>query len=69
MRPTRSGADLTLPEPRAGGRPDALWGLQQDAPFPPALDFVLPSPSGLVRLSLAEKLVWYQGLARLAAAR
>ncbi|MEK0083501.1 hypothetical protein [Benzoatithermus flavus] len=44
-------------------------GLQQDAPFPLARDFVLPSPSELVRTSFAEKLVWYRGLARLAAAR
>jgi TDG/mug DNA glycosylase family protein len=97
MRPTRSAADLSMAELRAGaprlarlvaehgpgivaytgkgvyvgagGRPEAPWGLQEGALFPPASDYVLPSPSGLVRLSFAEKLGWYQGLAALAAAR
>ena len=55
----------------AGGRPDAAWGLQPGALlFAPAVDHVLPSPSGLVRLSFEEKLRWYRDLAeRVAAAR
>lgn len=97
MRPTRSAADLSAAELRAGaprlarlvaehgprlvayagkgvyvgagGRPDAPWGLQEGRLFPPALDYVLPSPSGLVRLSFAEKLRWYQGLAALLGSR
>src|SRR3954452_15114707 len=42
----------------------APWGLQADRLFGRSVDdFVLPSPSGLVRLSFAEKLRWYSALA------
>ena len=47
----------------AAGRADAAWGLQQDRLFPPAKDVVVPSPSGLVRLSFASKLRYYSELA------
>lgn len=47
----------------AAGRADAAWGLQQDRLFPPAKDVVVPSPSGLVRLTFAEKLPYYSELA------
>jgi len=47
----------------AAGRSDAAWGLQQTRLFPPANDVVLPSPSGLVRLTFAEKLRYYVELA------
>lgn len=47
----------------AAGRANAAWGLQQDRLFPPAKDVVVPSPSGLVRLTFAEKLTYYTELA------
>jgi len=47
----------------AAGRAQAPWGLQADRLFGDVDDFVLPSPSGLVRLSFAEKLRWYRALA------
>jgi double-stranded uracil-DNA glycosylase len=47
----------------AAGRAQAPWGLQAGCLFGDAEDFVLPSPSGLVRLSFAEKLRWYRALA------
>jgi TDG/mug DNA glycosylase family protein len=53
----------------AGGRPEAGWGLQPGSLFPPVQDHVLPSPSGLVRLSFAEKLRWYADLASLVGMR
>lgn len=51
----------------AAGNDKAPWGLQPGTLFPPAADFVLPSPSGLARLPLAEKLRWYRELAGLPA--
>ncbi|MDX9875604.1 MAG: mismatch-specific DNA-glycosylase [Spongiibacteraceae bacterium] len=48
----------------ASGRSRAPWGKQDEALFPGSIDFVLPSPSGLVRMTFAEKLVWYQALAQ-----
>jgi TDG/mug DNA glycosylase family protein len=53
----------------AAGRTRASWGLQADRLFGEALDFVLPSPSGLVRLSFEEKLGWYRELAGRVAGR
>ncbi len=47
----------------AAGRAQAPWGLQADRLFGSVEDFVLPSPSGLVRLSFTEKLRWYSALA------
>ena len=47
----------------AAGRTQAPWGLQAERLFGDADDFVLPSPSGLVRLSFPEKLRWYRTLA------
>ena len=44
------------------GRSQAEWGLQHNNLFPHSLDFVLPSPSGLVRMQFDEKLVWYRKL-------
>ena len=49
----------------AAGNDRAPWGLQPSTLFPPALDFALPSPSGLARLPFAEKLRWYRELALL----
>jgi double-stranded uracil-DNA glycosylase len=49
----------------AGGRAGAGWGARPGSLFG-ALDHVLPSPSGLVRLSFDEKLRWYRELAGLA---
>jgi len=46
----------------ASGRSAAPWGRQADALFPPAVDFVLPSPSGLVRMTFAAKLRHYAAL-------
>jgi TDG/mug DNA glycosylase family protein len=53
----------------AAGRTRASWGPQADRLFGEALDFVLPSPSGLVRLSFEEKLGWYRELAGRVAGR
>lgn len=53
----------------ASGRLRAAWGRQAESVFVGATDFVLPSPSGLVRLSFEAKLEWYQALARLAGRR
>jgi TDG/mug DNA glycosylase family protein len=47
----------------AGGRAEAGWGLQPGSLFDGAADAVLPSPSGLVRLSFEEKLRWYREVA------
>ncbi|HZH28653.1 MAG TPA: mismatch-specific DNA-glycosylase [Azospirillaceae bacterium] len=47
----------------AGGRSDAPWGEQSEGLFEGAVDFVLPSPSGLARLPFAEKLKHYRALA------
>jgi TDG/mug DNA glycosylase family protein len=47
----------------AGGRAEAGWGLQPGSLFDGALDAVLPSPSGLVRLTFEEKLRWYREVA------
>jgi len=46
----------------AAGAAEAPWGLQAGILFPPARDFVLPSPSGLARLPYAEKLRWFKAL-------
>lgn len=43
----------------------APWGLQVEPLFGAARDFVLPSPSGLVRMSFAEKLEHYRALSQL----
>lgn len=43
----------------------APWGLQPEPLFGEALDFVLPSPSGLVRMPFEGKLEHYQALSRL----
>jgi double-stranded uracil-DNA glycosylase len=48
----------------AAGLDRAPWGAQPgEGVMAPALDFVLPSPSGLARLRYAEKLRWYKALA------
>jgi TDG/mug DNA glycosylase family protein len=52
-----TGKGVYLP---ASGRDRADWGLQPDSLFPPAVDVVLPSPSGLARLPFEEKLRWYR---------
>lgn len=49
----------------AAGLDRAPWGLQPGSVFPPAADFVLPSPSGLARMLFDEKLRWYRELAEL----
>ncbi len=92
-RPTRTAAELSKAELRAGaprmrdlvgryrpqvvaytgkgvylaaiGRAHAPWGLQPDTIAPPACDFVVPSPSGLVRMTLEEKLHWFRQLTEL----
>lgn len=46
----------------ASGLPRADWGLQPQSLFRGALDFVLPSPSGLVRMPFEDKLVLYREL-------
>jgi TDG/mug DNA glycosylase family protein len=40
-------------------------GLQHDSIVPGIADFVLPSPSGLNRISFAEQLHWYRDLQKL----
>lgn len=49
----------------ATGQAQAGWGVQPQRLFPPAADFILPSPSGLVRMSFDAKLQWYRALADL----
>lgn len=51
----------------AAGVARAEWGVQPTRLFPPAIDVVLPSPSGLARLSYAEKLRCYRLLAEVCA--
>jgi TDG/mug DNA glycosylase family protein len=46
----------------AARRPQAGWGAQPEALFADASDFVLPSPSGLVRMTFEAKLQWYRAL-------
>lgn len=53
--------------PAATGKPQAAWGEQPTRLFVGAVDFVLPSPSGLARLPIAEKLPWFTELATLTA--
>lgn len=48
----------------AAARSSGEWGAQPCSLCAPALDFVLPSPSGLVRMSFDEKLRWYTALAQ-----
>ena len=57
-----TGKGVYLAAARLGS---AGWGLQPARLFPPAADFVLPSPSGLVRMRFEEKLAWYRELRRL----
>lgn len=92
-RPTRSAAEVTRAEYRAGaerlrevlrvvrpsavcytgkgvylhasGRPRATWGVQPLPLVDGVLDFVAPSPSGLVRMSFAEVARHYADLASL----
>lgn len=47
----------------ASGQARAGWGAQPGRLFSHAVDFVLPSPSGLVRMPFEAKLQWYQALA------
>lgn len=49
----------------AVGKVRAPWGLQETRAFEPALDFVLSSPSGRVRMLFEEKLTYYRQLADL----
>lgn len=51
----------------ASARKSAPWGLQRTC-LAAAVDFIAPSPSGLVRMSFVEKLQWYQQLAQLKSA-
>ena len=46
----------------ASGQKNAPWGLQQDSLFDGVLDVVLPSPSGRVRMSFADRLGHYRTL-------
>jgi TDG/mug DNA glycosylase family protein len=48
----------------AAARSSAAWGLQPERLFPPAFDFVVPSPSGLVRMTFEQKLQHYRALRR-----
>jgi TDG/mug DNA glycosylase family protein len=48
----------------AAGVRHAAWGAQPTALVAGVTDFVLPSPSGLARIPLAEKARWYSELAR-----
>ena len=57
---TGKGAYLAV-----AGKTAAPWGAQQERVFGKALDFVLPSPSGRVRLRFEDKLVFYRELAEL----
>lgn len=47
----------------ASGRSTAPWGRQPEGLLPPTADFVVPSPSGLVRMTFAAKLEHYTALA------
>lgn len=49
----------------ASGKSSALWGLQAVSLFAGVHDVVLPSPSGRVRMSFADKLEHYRALALL----
>ncbi len=49
----------------ASGKKSAPWGLQDGSLFAGVKDVVLPSPSGRVRLSFADKLGHYRALAAL----
>ncbi|HYD29748.1 MAG TPA: mismatch-specific DNA-glycosylase [Azospirillaceae bacterium] len=46
----------------ATGLAQADWGAQPASLFDGAVDYVVPSPSGLARLPFADKLRWYCGI-------
>lgn len=41
------------------------WGIQDHQVAPPVIDFLLPNPSGLNRIPLAEQLKYYQQLRKI----
>jgi double-stranded uracil-DNA glycosylase len=47
---------------RASGTASAPWGRQETSLVEGAVDFVVPSPSGLARIPFAEKARWYTAL-------
>jgi TDG/mug DNA glycosylase family protein len=47
---------------RAAGVASAPWGLQPASVVPGVADYVVPSPSGLARMPVKEKAMWYAGL-------
>lgn len=44
---------------------EVACGLQRDSVVPPIADFVVPSPSGLNRITFDEQLHWYRELKRI----
>lgn len=48
------------------GAKEIFCGMQNSSSVPGIIDFVVPSPSGLNRISFGEQLVWYQQLKQIA---